>query len=547
MSTELTVDVVCAGSGLGALTAAIAAHDAGASVLVLEKADKLGGVCAYSGGEVFVPGNHHMSAADHPDEAAQGRAYLEFLAGGYADPELQSVLLDTAPVATRFLQEQAGVRFKQIAGFPDYHHPHAPGTAAAGRYLEVELFDGKSLGPWQRRTWGTPHMPMGITHDELFAWGGLAAIPRWDFATIGKRIAADQRGFGPGMMGWVIKAATVDRGIDTRVSTPVRRVLSEGGRVTGVVAEHEGRHITIRARKGVILAIGGYDWHPDFPKYFEGLPEWKSMIQPTVEGDNLLLGGELGAALAGVPPYNLGMFFGYRVPGEQHVGKPLWRASWEGGFPHAIWVDAAGRRFADESFYRDYTAKVHAWDGNRQAHPHYPPFLIFDQQFRDRYALATYLPGMPIPDSFAVKADTPAALADKLGVDAAGLEATLARFNQYAETGVDPDFGRGDYPWAAMMTGDRRRSPNQNLGPVCEPPFYGLPLRAVGVGVNAVGLRTDALARVQHLRGHPIEGLYAVGNAAAALDLGAGYQSGLSNARGITWGYIAGRHAAGAL
>src|SRR5690606_27127937 len=123
------------------------------------------------------------------------------------------------------------------------------------------------------------------------------------------------------------------------------------------------------ARRGEVLAMGGYDWNESMARSFEGLPAWRSMVQPTVEGDHVACAGELGAALAGVPAYNLGMFFGYRVPGETHEGKPLWRASWEGGYPHAIWVDRSGRRFGDESFYRDYLPKVRAWDGVRQEHP----------------------------------------------------------------------------------------------------------------------------------------------------------------------------------
>lgn len=528
------VDVICVGSGLGSLSAAIAAHDEGAKVLVLEKAPKLGGVCAYSGGEVFVCCNHK-----HKDDPAAAKAYLDFLAGGYADPELAKILFETGPVVARWAEEKAGVKWKVIENFPDYHYPHAPGTVAKGRYLEVELFDGAQLGPWQKKTYLTPHMPPGIVHDELFAWGGLATIMKWDFALMGKRVAKDQRGMGPGMMGYFVKAAMIDRQIEARVGCAVRALISEGGRVVGVKTD-QGE---IRARKGVVLAIGGYDWNAKLAKQYEQLPEWHSMCQPSVEGDNLVLGGEVGASLARVPDHNLGMFFGYRIPGEEHDGKPLYRASWEGGYPHAIWVNRAGHRFGDESFYRDYLPKVRGWDGLAQAHPNYPPVLIFDQQYRDKYAFATYMPGMDVPEDVLARAGSLRELAAKLGVDGEALEATVARFNVGARDGVDPDFGRGSYPWAAMMTGDKAMK-NPNLGPLEKPPYYGVRLVPVGVGVNSVGLETDAFARVKHVRGHAIAGLYACGNSAAALDTGAGYQSGLSNLRGMTWGWIAGRHAA---
>lgn len=543
---DQTVDFVAVGSGLGGVTAALAAHDAGLSTVIVEKASKLGGVCAYSGGEVFVPGNHKMAAEGAPDSDEAAWAYLSFLAGGYADDKLARKLFAQGRRAAQWLGENAGVPWKIIKGFPDYHHPHAPGTAAHGRYLEVELFDGKSLGPWQRKTWKmSPHMPPGITHDELFAWGSISCALTWDYSVMGARIGADQRGFGPGMMGWFLKAALVDREIPALVGTAVRELAHKDGKVVGVRCEKpDGSDFWIRANKGVLLSIGGYDHNKEIAKFYEGLPDWESACQPTVEGDNIMLGGEVGASLAGVPPYNLGMFFGYQIPGEQHEGKPLWRASWEGGYPHALWVNRDGKRFCDESFYRQYLPTVHSWDGVKQQHPNYPPYLIFDSQYRAKYFFATFLPGQPIADGMVQEAETPGALADKLGIDRANFEASLAHFNSYADGPDDPEFGRGRYPWAAMMVGDRTR-PNPNMGPVNKAPYYGIALKPVGVGINAVGLRTDDFGRVLHVRGRPIDGLYACGNSAAALDTGAGYQSGLSNLRGMTWGWIAGHHAAG--
>jgi 3-oxosteroid 1-dehydrogenase len=355
-------------------------------------------------------------------------------------------------------------------------------------------------------------------------------------------MARDIRGMGPGMMGYFIKAVAVDRGIPVYLRCPVRELIRDGGAIIGVRAEREGEDFFIRTTRGVLLAIGGYDWNPRLAKYFEGLPEWKSMCQPHVEGDNVVLGGEVGAAFAGVPSYNLGMFFGYRLEGEEHDGKPLYRASWEGGYPHAIWVNRAGKRFGDESFYRDYLPRCREWDGLRQEQPNYPPYLIFDQNYRDKYAFATYLPGMDVSEEVLARADTPRALAEKLGIDADGLVASIERFNSFADGETDPDFGRGTYPWAAKMTGDRAMK-NPNMGPLNKPPYYGIKLTPVGVGINSVGLRTNEHAQVLHVRGHAIPGLYAAGNSAAALDTGAGYQSGVSNLRGMTWGFIAGRHA----
>ena len=540
---DLTVDVVAVGSGLGGMTAAIVAHDAGKKALVLEKAPKLGGVSAYSGGEVFLPCNHLMHDAGIADTREAGLEYLRFLAAGYADPALTEGLLDAGLEAVRYLGDKAGVRWKIIAGFPDYHYPKAPGTAAAGRYLEVELFKGEALGPWQKKTYLSPHMPNGITHDELFAWGGFVNVKAWDFATMARRFKHDMRGFGPGMMAYLVKAAMVDRDIPAHVATAVRELVVENGAVVGVRAEREGIDLWVRAKRGVVLAAGGYDWHPELARYFEHLPEWQSMVQPSVAGDAMVMAGEIGAAIAAVPAQNLGLFFGYQVPGEQHDDRPLWRGSWEGGFPHAIWVNRAGRRFGDESFYRDYLPKTRAWDGVAQTQPNFPPYLVFDGNFRAKYPLGTFLPGQDLPEELVARGGTLRELAGKLGIDADGLEATVARFNRFAEEGVDHDFGRGTYPWAAMMTGDRTRTKNPNLGPLEKPPFYGLRLRVASVGVNAAGLKTNAHAQVVHVRGRPIPGLYAAGNSAAPLDTGAGYQSGLANLRGIVGGWLAAHHA----
>jgi 3-oxosteroid 1-dehydrogenase len=177
--------------------------------------------------------------------------------------------------------------------------------------------------------------------------------------------------------------------------------------------------------------------------------------------------------------------------------------------------------------------------------PNLPPFLIFDQNYRDRYPLGSFMPGQPLPAELVVQADSPRELAQKLGIDAEGLERTLARFNEHARRGRDPDFDRGSFAWSVRLVGDLDYA-NPNLGPLDKPPYYGVRLVPVSVGINSHGLKTDTEARVIHARGHAIPGLYAVGNSAALRDLGAGYQSGTSNMRAITWGYIAGRHAMGA-
>ena len=545
-SWDLEVDVISIGSGFGGVCAAIAAHDLGARCVILEKAPRLGGLSGYGGGEVFVPNNHKMRELGIDDSEEAGKRYVQFLSAGFADPDLMDKVLGTCQEAVEYYEREAGVRWIAVEGLPDYYYPKADGAHPGGRYLTVELFEGSTLGEWQYKTYPmTPHVPPGALHSEMYAWGGLAKVTTWDYELIGKRLEEDKRSFGPGMAGYFLKAAVVDRGIPAHVETPVRELVTDdAGAVVGVRAEQEGRDFWVKADRGVVLAVGGYDHNKEMACQYECMPDWNSAAPPYFHGDNIVMGTEVGASIAQVPPVNLGMFYGYNIPGEEADGAPLFRSSWECGVPHAIWVNRKGERFCDESFYKDYQPRLRSWDGQTQTMPNLPPFLIFDQNYRDRYPLGSFMPGQELPPELVEQADTPRELANKLGIDAEGLERTLERFNENARNGVDPDFDRGSFSWSQRLVGDFDY-PNPNLGPLDKAPYYGVRLVPVSVGINSHGLKTDTSARVVHVRGHAIPGLYAVGNSAALRDLGSGYQSGTSNMRAITWGYIAGRHVMG--
>lgn len=542
---DLEVDVVAVGSGLGSITAALVAHDAGKRVAILDKAPKLGGLCGYGGGEVFVPNSRYMKAAGAPDSDDAAREYFKFLSGGFNDPELTDKLIATYREAVEYTGDKAGVKWESVVGLDDYYYPDAPGSAT-GRYLAVAPFNGAELGEWQTKTWASsPHFPPA-THEEMYAWGGLANITKWDYEKLGQRVAEDHRTFGPGMMGYFVKAAVVDRKIEAHTETPVRALITDDdGRVVGVRAEKDGKDFFVRGTSGVIVGVGGYDHNKKLAMMHEEAHDWNSATQPYFHGDHLVMGAEIGAEVASVPPFNLAMFYGYSIPGEEHDGAPLWRSSWECGCPHAIWVNKAGERFCDESFYKDYQPRIRQWNGRTQTQDNVPPYLILDTNYRERYPLGSFMPGMEIPEELAVKADTARELAEKLGIDADQFEKTLAEFNEGAREGKDPAFGAGHFPWSNRLAGDPNY-PNPNVGVVEKPPFYGIKLSPVGVGINSHGLRTNTDGQVMHVRGNPIPGLYAVGISAALLDLGNAYQSGTSNMRAITWGYIAGRHASGA-
>jgi 3-oxosteroid 1-dehydrogenase len=540
---DLEVDFIAVGSGCGSLTSAIVAHDLGKKVAILEKADKLGGVSAYSGGEVFLPNNYKMREAGISDSYEEGRKYFDFLSAGYNDPKMLDRMLEAAPLAVEYLEKKAGVKWRYVKNFPDYYYPEANGSVAQGRYLEVKLFPGAELGEWQEKTQRTQTFPPGISHEELFAWGGLCGVMRWDFEKMAENTEADLRGFGAGMMAYMVKAAVVDRGIPAYLEAGVCELIQDNGAVIGVRAKYEGKDFFVRAQDGVVLGISGYDHNKELAKYFEDMPDWESAAMPTVEGDNLFLGGEIGAALARVPANNLAHFMGAHMPGEEHPnGKPLYRTMSEGGCPHAIWVNREGKRFCDESFYKDYLSRLRLWSGRANSQPNYPPFLIVDQQFIEKYPFGAYMPGDKIPEEFAATAETLGELAEKLGIDADNLEASVKRYNKFCEEGIDEDFGKGRSIWANMMWGDPGYK-NPNMGPLSKPPFRGLKLIPTNSGVNACGLKINQNGQVMHVRGKPIEGLYAVGNSTAHIDTGAGYQSGIGNIRGISWGWIAAHHA----
>ena len=540
-----TVDLLIAGSGAAGLSAAIDAAELGLEALVVEKASWLGGVTAISYGQVWAPGNHVAGGADRREDAL---AYLAFLGGGFGDAALREILVDGGVSVVRRLGERAGVPWRAIPGLPDYHWPEVPGALAEGRMLEVGPVPDAALGAWAGRVRHSPHAPLALTNGEMLAAGGIAASAGWDHALAARRAAQGERTLGPGLASALVRAALVDRGVEAWLDARVVELVAEAGAVVGAVVLREGRRERVAARRGVLLATGGYDWNPELARWFEQLPEWNSLCPPSITGDHIALAGALGAAVAAVPPLNLSALFAIQVPGEEIEGAPRWRcAGFEAGLPHAILVNDRGQRFADESFYRDLLPRARAWDGRAQRYVNLPMFLVLDAQHRARYALAGFPAGGELPGGVAEQSDSLAGLAERLGIEPAALEATVARFNAMARTGVDLDFGRGRVPWAHAMAGDLRVAPNPNLGPLEKPPFLGLRLAPVSGGINAAGLRADRFARVAHVSGRPIAGLYAAGNAAAHLDVGAGYQSGIANLRGLVWGSVAARHAAGAL
>lgn len=541
---DLEADVVAVGSGGGGLGAAITAHDHGASALVLERSDQVGGVTAYSMGEVWIPGNHLAEEQGIQDSVESGFRYVKNLSMGFGDDVAMLNQAIHAPVALKYFESSIGLKMCVVRQLPDYYYPHIDDATAEGRCLEALPFPAETLGEWQFRTRVSPHVPYSMTHEDIFDNGGLANMMHWDYTVMGERMAKDERCAGPGLAAYFVKGV-LDRNIPMHTGVNVEALIMDGGRVVGVRATRDGEELFIRAHRGVVVAVSSYERNPELAKTLGHLIDPVSMVMPTIDGAHLRLAGQVGARVARVPDVSM---LGFHVPGEeQEEGIPLWRGALPFmGLPHTIVVNRAGKRFANEAFYRSVYFGLDVIDGMAQDYVNYPCWAVFDSQAREKYPFGSLMPGQGVPEAMGVTADSLQTLAAATGIDEEGLAETVATFNRYCEVGEDPDFQRGTYPWGALMCGDPKQTPNPNMGPLLQPPFYAVRLhRMAGGGIAAAGIVADEHCRAMDWNGAPIEGLYVAGNSVARLDNGALMQSGITNARGLTHGYLAGLHAAG--
>ncbi|TCM15343.1 3-oxosteroid 1-dehydrogenase [Novosphingobium sp. PhB165] len=541
---DLEADVVAIGSGAGGLCAAITAQDHGFSALVLERSDQVGGVTAYSMGEVWVAGNHLGKALGVEDSPESGFRYVKGLSAGYADDVAILNQAIHAPVALRYFEETIDLRLAAIPGCPDYYYPHTNDSVAEGRLLEPVPFPAASLGEWQSRTRVSPHVPYSMTHHDIFTNGGTANMLNWDYTAMSERMGSDERCLGPGLAAYFVKGA-IDRAIPLHTGVNVEKLIGDGERIVGVRAKRDGRDVYIKANRGVVIAVSSYERDPTYSRTLGNQLDPQSMVMQTIDGAHLRLAGPFGARIARVPD---GTILGIHTPGEEQEGDlPLWRGALPFmGLPHTIVVNSAGKRFGNEAFYRSIAHAINAIDGNTQTHSNYPCWAIFDHQAREKYPFGGVMPGQEIPESMGVTAGSLAELADRIGVDTQGLLDTVEAFNRYSLAGGDPEFRRGAFPWSVTMCGDPNQKPNGNLGPLLQAPFYAVQLhRMAGGGIAAAGLVGDEHCRVIGWDEEPIEGLYVAGNSMARLDNGAVMQSGMTNARGITHGYLAALHAIG--
>jgi len=460
---DLEADVVAVGSGGGGLCAAITAHDHGASALVLERSEQVGGVTAYSMGEVWVPGNHLAAALGINDSPAAGVRYIKNLDMGFANDTAVLNQAIHAPVALKYFEETIGLKMCVVRHLPDYYYPYVDGSTAEGRCLEAVPFPARSLGEWQAKTRVSPHVPYAMTHEDIFDNGGMANMVNWDYTVMGERLAKDERCAGPGLAAYYVKGV-LDRNIPMLTGMSAEELIADGDRIVGLRAVRDGRDLFVKANRGVVIAVSSFERNEHYNRTVGAQIDPVSMVMPTIRGIHLKLAGEAGAQVARVPDVSM---LGFHVPGEeQEEGVPLWRGALPFmGLPHSIVVNRRGKRFCNEAFYRSVYFGLDEIDGMTQSYKNYPCWIITDHRARQKYPFGSLMPGEPMPEELGATADSLQELAGKTGIDPGGLVDTINTFNGYCEKGEDPDFRRGAFPWGALWRDYRFRHPRRRALP----------------------------------------------------------------------------------
>ncbi|MCC6531072.1 MAG: FAD-dependent oxidoreductase [Burkholderiales bacterium] len=553
-------DVLVVGSGAGGMSAAVAAAKLGLDVVLIEKEPYLGGTTAVSGGWLWIPCNPLALRAGVADTIDQARTYLRHELGDRYDEPRVEAYLATGPRMVEFFERETALRFFLGRDYPDYH-PDAPGGLAGGRAICASPYDGRELHEALGQIKPPPReltlFGIKVGSGPDFRHFANAQRSLGSALYVGKRVATHALHriaygrdatlmSGGALIGRLVKSA-LDLGVRLWRSTKTTELIVADGRVAGALAMRGELPIRIAARRGVVLAAGGFP-HDSLrrQRLFRqsgGSGECYSLASGGNTGDGLAMAERAGAAVeenyanaaAWMPvsrvPYRDGSFGVY--PHTFDRGKP--------GF---IIVDAAGKRFVNEgNAYHDVgEAMLRA-----ATPPDFSAFLVCDHAAIRRYGLGMAKP-FPLPlapylrSGYLKRGRTLAALAREAGIDARGLSETIARFNGPAKEGRDPDFGRGANAYNVYQ-GDSAATPGPCLAPIARPPFYAVKIYPGDLGTFD-GLRTDANARVLDAGGAPIPGLYAAGTDMASIFAGCYPGPGINLGPAMTFGYIAARHLA---
>ena len=534
---DYSVDVLVVGSGNGAMTSALCCYEMGAKdVLVVEKADKYGGTSSVSGGGVWIPSNRYAKEAGAQDSFEEAKAYLMgTIPEGDVPEEMIDAYLTNGPKMVDFLHERTQVRYQTLGHYPDYY-TDKEGAKEGHRSMEPEPVDASLLGEDFKTLTLTHHMMrlfgfihftqveaqmltartkgwFGATMKMVFSW--LFDIPWMMKSRIARRLCTGCAGVAR------LRLSMKDRDMPLWLSSPMEELITDdSGRVVGAIVNKHGTKVRVQARKGVVLASGGFEHNQELREKYLPKPtnkDWSAGVT-TNTGDGLQEGLRLGAATRLID----GAWWCTTLctPGEPSPRLSIMEKS----LPGSCVVNINGERFANES--QNYMAfQKELFKAHSDENPCAPCYHIFDARFRGSYLAGPLMtpdvkPDWTIPKDwyekkFVGKAATIRELADQIGINADNLEETVSKMNGFAATGKDLDFQRGDVAYDRYY-GDPEVTPNPCLAPIDQAPFYAMRVDAGDFGTQG-GLSTNPNGQVLKEDGQAIDGLYAVGNCSAAV------------------------------
>lgn len=554
-----TFDVVVIGSGAGGLSAAVTAAHHGLRVVIIEKAEVLGGTTVWSGGWIFAPRNPLSRRQGTVEGIEAPQTYLREVLGPFFNAERVRAFLVHAPRMVQFFEENTALQFESGSHIPDTYGT-IEGAGTGGRSVIAAPYDGRELGPLMKLL--RKPLPettfMGLTIQagaDLRAFMTVLRSPR-SFAHVSKRLArhildlivhgrAMQLRNGSALIARLMRSAA-DLGVEFRIDIGAIRLVSDKGRVTGVVVRTPDGDRTIAAEHGIVLAGGGFSSNPELCRQLLPAADLHhTLAVPEARGDAMRMAAEVGGA------------FNANVASPAAwcpVSLVTWPDGRKGVFPHIIergkpgiiGVTRDGKRFCNEGEgYHDYvTNLLQAVGPNNRAES----WLICTRAFQRRYGLGVSRP-YPVPmhhwvrSGYLVQSASIEGLATACGIDPLGLRATIDEWNEHARDGQDPKFGRGSTPYQRLQ-GDPDNRPNPCVAPIEKGPFLALRVTPGSFGSFA-GLATDASARVLDHDDIPIAGLYCVGGDSASVMGGFYPAGGINIGPALTFGYIAGRTMSG--
>ena len=549
-------DVVIIGSGGAGLAAAIVAAKRGLQVLVVEKTEYFGGATAMSGGGTWVPNNSLARAQGIADSVDEARIYVKKVVGDNLRVDVLDAFLEAAPAMLDFLHAETEVEFSVAPFAPDYH-PDEPGAAQDGRMLSPVAYDGTKLGKWfgkLRPPLPEFNAPAGMMIDLPDMQHVLAPTSSVKSAMhvagmVGGVVRDRLRGFPRGTrltMGNALAArllrSAIDAGVELWENTPMTGLIREGGRITAVELQREGKPVRVDVRRGAVIASGGFSQNPEMrAKHIPFADQHISLMPPGNTGDGLRAATAIGAAMDSGNSQNAAWTVISLYPQRDGSVRRWPHLFLDRPKPGYIIVDNKGERFGDEASL-DFVSAMHRAGA-------VPAHLVCDGAAIRKYGLGAVLPGgwrlgRLKKIGYIIEAPSLRELAAKIGCDPDGLERTVAKNNEYAKTGIDLDFGKGGNAFDRSI-GDFAHQPNPCLGPIATGPFYAVKINP-GDATTTLGLRVDDRARVLDEEGLPIPGLYACGLDMNSLWRGIPPANGANNTLSLTFGYIAGREIAGA-